>query len=135
MELVLVAEGSLRLSDLLMRTSGQYAEAEKTATALLAHPGLDPLTEQDGLYRQGLALVKQQKLEPALASFQTLMTRHPQNRYLSEAHYYRGLLLAGMGNAPTMRPPDLLAAAQSNLPTALKTQALRVASIHLRENG
>lgn len=127
----LITEASLRLADLQARL-GQHEASETTAAALLARPGIDPMTEQDGLYRQGLALVRQQKFEPACAIFTTLLTKHPQNRYLAEARYYRGLLLAGLQKAKE-GVPDLLAAGESTLPEPLRIQALRVASIPLRE--
>ncbi len=129
----LTAEGALRLTDLLMRL-GQYDEAQKTAATLLAQPNLDPLTEQEALYRQGLALVKEQKLDAALASFQTLLSKYSENRYQAESHFYRGLLLTGLQRADEATP-DLLAAAQGDLPDPLKAQALRVASINLREKN
>lgn len=129
----MIAEASLRLADLQTRL-GQYEASEKTAAALLARQGIDPITEQDGLYRQGLALVKQQKFEPALAVFNSLLSRHPQNRYLPETHYYRGLLLTGLEKADEA-VPDLLAAGASGLPAPLRIQALRFASIPLREKN
>ncbi|MCX5659213.1 MAG: tetratricopeptide repeat protein, partial [Planctomycetota bacterium] len=129
----MITEASLRLAD-LQAGLGQFEASEKTAAALLARPGIDPTTEQDGLYRQGVALVKQQKFEPAYAVFNTLLTKHPQNRYLPEAHYYRGLLLAGLQKADEA-VPDLLEAGASNLPDPLRIQALRVASIPLRNKN
>jgi TolA-binding protein len=125
-------QAALRLIDLNYRLDN-FEAADQAARRLLERAGLDPLVEQEALFRQALALVKLRRHEDALHAFHALLSRHPQNRHQAEAHYYRGLLLMTM-NRPDDAIADLaVAAGAAQLDSTLRANALRLSAIRQRE--
>lgn len=133
------AETAQRTNDAALRVValqtqlGKPADADALAAKLIATGTLDPLTEQEALFRRVVALSKEGKRDAALATVNELFKRHPQNRFAPQGHYYRGMLLVTLGRGGEATA-DLRAAADSpELTTALRVEALRLASIQLRE--
>ncbi|MBI1336614.1 MAG: tetratricopeptide repeat protein [Phycisphaera sp.] len=123
---------TLRVSDLLTGL-GLAKQSEQTLANLLAGQKLDPLNEQEAIYRMMLAQVAQKKNKEALATVKTLLEKHPQNRYLDRATYYRGLLLLSLGR-PDEALPDLMTAGnRETLDKSLRVNALRLSALTLRQ--
>ena len=124
----------LRLIDLHYRLA-RFEQSEIYANQLLDQPDLDPESEQEALYRRALALNKLERREPALEAIDTLIQKHPTTPYLHGAHYYRGLLLI-LFEKPDEAVTSLLVAARGeSLDEPLRTNALRLAALHLREKN
>ena len=85
------------------------------------------------MFRRALALVKLNKSDAALDQFTELLTRYPENKFMAEARYYRGLLFM-LRQKPDEGLADLQTAVDSPaLSDPLKINARRLASVRLRE--
>lgn len=132
---------ALRLSDLWSR-SGQFEQAEALAGRILglgagamSIANLEPLVEQEAMYRRAVALIKLNRSDAALQQLNALLSKHPQNQYLAQARYYRGLLLV-LALKPDEALADLQAAAAApELSEALRANALHLAGVRLREKN
>lgn len=125
-------EATLRVIALLT-TQGSAADAVKLTNSMLAAGKLDPLTEQEAMFRMVVALSRAGQREAALKAVDELFAKHPQNRFASQGRYYRGMLLMAMGR-PTEAVADLRSAgAAADLPTAARIEALRLAAVQLRD--
>jgi tetratricopeptide (TPR) repeat protein len=125
---------SLRVSE-LWSGLGKPEQAEAVAAALLGTPSLAPLVEQEAMYRRALALIKLDKTDAAIDQLTQLLTKHPQNKFLTAARYYRGLLLV-VKQKPDEALADLRASAEAkDLPAPEKANALRLLAARLREKG
>lgn len=127
-------QATLRLVDLWDRL-GKSDAAEKLAAQLLERKGLDPLVEQESLYRRALAQVRLSQLEPALSTFDQLLTRHPQSEFADSSRYYKGLVLLTT-NKPEPALVELRAAAAApKLAIEFRSNAYRLLAKHHQERG
>lgn len=127
-------QAALRLIDLLHRLE-RFDESAATAQALLAQPNLDPLTEQEALYRLALAQMRQNQPDQALATLTTLHERFPLHSYRDQALYYRGLLLMSLGQPDEALPLLTQAAQQEKLEKDWRVNSLRLIAMHQRQAG
>ncbi len=118
--------------DIDLRLS-RWEQAQKSAQALLASPALDATTQEQLLYRLMLARVRLDKPAAALEAAESLLTRFPAGAHAGATRYQRGLLRMTMGQ-PDEALPDLLAAADDkSLSVEMRGNALRLASMRLRQ--
>jgi len=54
-------------------------------------------------YRQGIALLKMEKIEAATMSFQSLRANFPESKYLNDVNYYLGVAYFKKGDWPTAK--------------------------------
>jgi len=129
-----VFAAQMRVIDLQFR-DGKYKQAAAGAEDLLKQGKLDPLTDAEAMYRLGRAQIKLKQLDKAMSSLSGLLKKYPQNRYMAEARYYRGVLRLSQSQ-PDQAVADLEAAfAEPTLPDPLKINALRLVALHQREHG
>ena len=93
-------EVALRLVNLYSQI-GRYKLASDQARNLLGidqpqAPDLDPLIEQEAIYRWGWAQIKIKQFDQAHEAFAKLLKKYPLNRYRTEAMYYDGLVLLSL---------------------------------------
>ena len=130
---------NLQIIDLTYRL-GRYETSERIARDFLRidqdEPSPNPpLIEQEAMYRWGLALIKLNRLGEAVDAFSLLLAQFPQNQFMSDSYYYRGLALMCLDKTNDAIV-DLLGAAKSNtLSEEIRANALRVAAVHLRQKG
>ncbi len=129
----MVDQASLRLADLSLALE-KPDKALAITQGLLARDNLPAQVEQEALYQQMLALLRQGKSDAAYKTVQTLFEKHPQNSHTLEARYYRGLLLLSL-KKPDDAVADLTAVADARVEgqEPLKMNALRLVSMTLRE--
>jgi len=129
-----VQEVCLRLVDILYRL-GQYERTVQMAQKMRELPDLQPLAMQESLYREARALIQLKQLQPAVDTLTTLLERYPQNTYLAEARYYRGLARMSVKDSDRGMADLLAAAASDELDRNLRANALKVAALQQREMG
>lgn len=125
-------QAMLKLGDLYYRT-GQYEKAGQTTARLLAKSDLSPSLTQQTLYRDALAHIKLNELEPALAALNQLQKQHPVNPFAAEVTYYRALLLTSLDRGSKAAPLLKEAAGQKKLSQAQRGNMLRLLAAHYRE--
>ncbi|HOD12245.1 MAG TPA: tetratricopeptide repeat protein [Candidatus Omnitrophota bacterium] len=69
---------------------GQFQQALNAYDTILQNYPDTPYTDY-AQYRQGIALLKLERVNSAILSFQSLQKNFPQSRYLAEAGYYLGI--------------------------------------------
>jgi TolA-binding protein len=69
---------------------GQFNDALNAYDAILQNYPDTPYTDY-AQYRQGVALLKLEKVNSAILSFQSLQKNFPQSKYLAETGYYLGI--------------------------------------------
>ncbi|MCC7193755.1 MAG: tetratricopeptide repeat protein [Phycisphaeraceae bacterium] len=122
----------LRLANLWDKL-GKLDQAESAAAGVLQTAGIAPLIEQEAMYLRAMSLVKLNKLDAALDQFNQLLTKHPQSRFLTEARYYRGLILVAKQKSDDAMA-DLQASADAkDFPSPMKANALRLMGQYQRQ--
>jgi tetratricopeptide (TPR) repeat protein len=114
---------------------GELKLAGQTATRLLATAKLPPLLEQQTLFRHALVLIKTKKLAEAATTLKQLATKHPQNEFIGQVHYYNGLLLMAAGKTDDAAKQLQASLGDQKLPRKLRAQALLLVSIRQRERN
>lgn len=124
----------LRLLDIYQRL-GQDEYAQQLAEQWLEQMTLAPAVRQEALYRLALSLMRQQKLDAALATLDKLDATASDHPFAAQSTYYRGLVLTSMGREAEAAGPLQQSAETDALPTALRANALRVLALHHRKAG
>lgn len=125
------AQAALRLIDLLNRVS-KNDESLAVIDTLLKAPKINPLVEQEAIYRQARALIDKKEYDKAIASLSELDRKYPQNRFAAESWYYRGMLLLTL-NRPDEAVDPLIAAARAEIAQPMRVNAYRLAVAQLHE--
>lgn len=131
----IAAEIGVRLIDLHFREGNFEKSVDFAGTLLGPSAKVAPLIEQEALYRGALAQIKLKRYDAAQQMLQRLTSRHPQNKYREEAAYYGALVLIATDEADLALKPLKALAASDTLDQPLRTHALRLAGIHLRQIG
>ncbi len=129
-------EVALRLVDLYMRL-GRFKLSADQARKLLGvdrpQPAdLDPMIEQEALYRWGWALIKTEQLEEAHHALATLLKRHPLTRYRTDAQYEHGLVLMSLERTDEAVISLSEALKSDKLAPGHRLNALRLSARHWR---
>lgn len=127
-----VDAAALRLIDLGQRT-GQHDLAINVAQQMLERPRLNPLVEQEAMYRLGMAQLAADQTEPALKTLDGLQKKHLIHPWHAPTDYYRGVLRMSLGDADGATPLLEAAAGNNTLDPALRIGALRLMAIRQRE--
>ncbi len=127
-------ESLAKLTDLYYRMS-KYTEAGELTQKLLASPNLPPLLEQEAMFRQALLLMQGEKFSDGAAMLEALSKKHPQNAFIGQIHYYRGLLAMGDGKVDDAARELEAAIGDAKLPADLKANSLLLISMRQREKG
>lgn len=128
------ADAFVRLLDLGYRV-GMFQFVEGVAQHWLTYTRMNPLTEQEALYRRALALIRLEKFDEALAILDALERKHPQNLYRAEMRYQRGLIRMSSGEADEAITDLQAAAGDERVSAPLRANALRLIAIRHREAG
>ncbi len=129
-----VVHALLRLAELRYRLE-DFEAAEQAAARLLKRKKLDPVVEQEALYRASMARIHLNRRDEAVAALDTLLKKHPRNRFMNEARYYRGVLNVARDQAGESVTDLLAAGADEDLPATMRINALRLAGLTLRQAG
>ncbi len=129
-----VDAAALRLIDLPQRGRG-HPTTIAVAQQLLDRPRLDPLVEQEAMYRLAMAQLSAGQSEAALPTLDRLQEQHPVHAWRDAADYYRGVLRMSFGDAEGATATLEQAAANEALDANLRANALRLLSIRQREAG
>jgi tetratricopeptide (TPR) repeat protein len=124
----------LRLLDVYQRLNRHELTAG-LAKRWLDTKRLEPLVEQEAMYRRALALVRVGNSNDALAVFERLEQQHPLSPFSSEVSYYRGLLLLSLDRADQAVPLLERAADNEELARPLRVNALRLVALRQRNTG
>ena len=127
---------ALRLVDLYAQL-GRFKLSADQARRLLgidrSQPAnLDPMIEQEALYRWGWALIKIEQMDEAHHALATLLDRHPLTRYRTDALYEDGLLLMALGRNDEAVNSLVEALKSDKLAAAHRLNALRLSARHWR---
>ena len=123
-----------KLTDLYYRL-GKFKETSELTQKLLESPNLPPLLEQEAMFRQALLLMQSEKFNEGSAMLEALSKKHPQNAFIGQIHYYRGLLAMGDGKVDDAARELEAAVADAKLPDELKANSLLLISMRQREKG
>lgn len=123
-----------KLTDLYYRL-GKFKEAGDLTQKLLASPNLPPQLEQEAMFRQALLLIQTEKFNEGGAMLEALTKKHPQNAFIGQVHYYRGLIAMGDNKIDDAAKELQAAVADANLPAELKANSLLLISMRQREKG
>jgi len=110
-------------------TLDKHDEAAAIADELLGRDDLTPLIEQEVLYRKAVNDVQRKQFRSAMQTLRTLFKKHPENLYLAEAHYYRGLLTMSLESAEDALDDLRRAADAEHLDKPLRINALRLVAV------
>ena len=113
----------------------QYSEADAAAGAALAKSGIDPLVEGEVLFRRALTQIKLKKFNESLDTIDTLTKKHPENKFIDEARYYRGMLLMALKRTKEAIAELQIASKSEKLSPGFKAKALRMLSQHMQASG
>jgi len=127
-------ESIAKLTDLYYRL-GKSDKASELTQKLLATPNLPPLLEQEAMFRQALLLIQSEKLAEGGAMLESLTKKHPQNAFIGQIHYYRGLLAMNDGKVEEAGKELEAAVTDAKLPSELKANSLLLISMRQREKG
>lgn len=127
-----IHEAALRRFDLEYQQQ-RYKQAAQAVQTLLAMKQLPESVVQEATYRQALAMIRLEQYPQAQEVLTRIIEHKPVSVYQPQASYYRGLVRIAL-KQPATAMTDLQAAAGAEaLPAALKINALRLISIHQRQ--